>query len=308
MGTECDLALAHSNFTRIQDTPLLILNVLWHIWQEMQTRSWLGKKWGSCEARRSTTYPCAMLERHYYHRFVCTGVMRPRNTTENIPELGHWLVWSHHQDPHWLPAQLLHGPWVSQLQLYQDQTVLPPLQLVAMSHDHLQALSQRTAVSLPWNSQDLIVIAITYLKSTIKRWNSDCSKTSWESASPQIVIMPMPAKLEMVQLQEGKENHTRHPPEGNAHAHTKLSCRQIHFSNPFSDWMLHLHPQYYKSEIADWALPVRFMLLQLNLCSHHSNPSNKIFYRNEICLLTHPHCDIEYSSPSTWRRGLSSRK
>jgi hypothetical protein len=50
----------------------------------------------------------------------------------------------------------------------------------------------------------------------------------------------MPAKLEMVQLQEGKENHTRHPPEGNAHAHTKLSCRQIHFSNPFSDWMLHL--------------------------------------------------------------------
>lgn len=70
MGTECDLALAHSNFTRIQDTPLLILNVLWHIWQEMQTRSWLGKKWGSCEARRSTTYPCAMLERHYYHRFV----------------------------------------------------------------------------------------------------------------------------------------------------------------------------------------------------------------------------------------------
>lgn len=122
--------------------------------------------------------------------------MGPRNTTENIPELGHWLVWSHHQDPHWLPAQLLHGPWVSQIQLYQDQTVLPPLQLVAMSHDHLQPLSQRTAVSLPWNSQDLIVIAITYSKSIIERWNSDCSKTSWESASPQIVIMPMPAKLD----------------------------------------------------------------------------------------------------------------
>lgn len=37
MGTECESALAHSNFTRIQDTPLLNLDVLSHICQEMQT-------------------------------------------------------------------------------------------------------------------------------------------------------------------------------------------------------------------------------------------------------------------------------
>jgi hypothetical protein len=64
MGTERDSALAHSNFTRIQDTPLLILNVLSQIWQEMQTWSWLGKKmeflWGQekyhlplCNARKA---------------------------------------------------------------------------------------------------------------------------------------------------------------------------------------------------------------------------------------------------------------